>query len=97
MSQSEVDYAAQIISEARSLLAYSIPATVFTIGCFYIVGCLEQLHGAAPSARTFIGLLPMLGATNLTIQLRRIARLKGRMDKLARLSRRDLSATHSPG
>ena len=83
MSQSEVDYAAQIISDSRSLLAYSIPATIFTIGCFYIVGCLEQLHGATHSVRTFIGVLPMLGATNLAIQLRRVARLKGRLQKVS--------------
>jgi hypothetical protein len=83
MSQSEVDYAAQIISDCRTLLAYSIPATIFTIGCFYIVGCLEQLHGATPSVRTFIGVLPMLGATNLAIQLLRVARLKGRLQKVS--------------
>jgi hypothetical protein len=81
MSQSEVDDAAQIISDSRSILVYSIPATIFTVGCFYIVGCLEQLHGATPSVRTFIGVLPMLGATNLAIQLLRVARLKGRLQK----------------
>ncbi len=83
MLQSEVDYAAQIISDSRSLLAYSIPATIFTIGCFYIVGCLEQLHGATPSIRTFIGVLPMFGATNLAIQLLRVARLNGRLQKVS--------------
>lgn len=83
MLQSEVDYASQIISDSRSLLAYSIPATIFTIGCFYIVGCLEQLHGSTPSVRTFIGVLPMLGSTNLAIQLLRVARLKGRLPRPA--------------
>jgi hypothetical protein len=83
MSQSEVDYASQIISDSRSLPAYSIPATIFTIGCFYIVGCLEQLHGSKPSVRTFIGVLPMLGSTNLAIQLLRVARLKGRLPRPA--------------
>ena len=83
MSQGEVDYAAQIISDSRSLLAYSIPATIFTVGCFYVFGCLEQLHGATPSARTFIGVIPMLGSTNLAIQLLRVARLKGRLQKVA--------------
>lgn len=81
MSESEVEYAAQIISDSRSLLAYSIPATIFTVGCFYIVGCLEQLHGGTPSIRTFIGVLPMLGATNLAIQLLRVARLKGHLQE----------------
>lgn len=83
MAQSEVEYAAQIISDCRSILGYSIPATIFTIGCFYIVGCLEQLHGGTPSVRTFIGVLPMLGATNLAIQLLRVARLKGRLQKVS--------------
>jgi hypothetical protein len=83
MSRDEVNYAAEIISDSRSLLAYSIPATIFTMGCFYIVGCLEQLHGATPSVRTFIGVLPMLGSTNLAIQLLRVARLKGRLQKVS--------------
>jgi hypothetical protein len=77
MSQDELDYAREMISDCRSLLAYSIPATLFTMGCFYIFGCLQQLHGATPSIRTFIGVLPMFGSTNLTLQLLRVARLKG--------------------
>jgi hypothetical protein len=76
MSQDELDYAREIISDCRSLLAYSIPAILFTMGCFYIFGCLQQLHGATPSVRTFIGVLPMFGSTNLTLQLLRVARLK---------------------
>jgi hypothetical protein len=60
-------------------MAYSIPAAIFTIGCFYVFGSMEQLHGRTPSLRTYIGILPMLGATNLTIQLLRIATLKGRL------------------
>jgi hypothetical protein len=81
MSQDEIDYAREIISDCRSLLAYSIPATLFLMGCFYVFGCLEQLHGATPSIRTFIGVLPMLGSTNLTHQLLRVARLKGRLQE----------------
>ena len=77
MSQEEVDYAREIVSDSRSLLAYSIPATLFAMGCFYVFGCLQQLHGGTPSVRTFIGVLPMFGATNLTVQLLRVARLKG--------------------
>ena len=85
MSQDEVDYATELISDSRSLLAYSIPAALFTMGCFYVVGCLYQLHvhGAAPSFRTFIGVIPMLTSTNLTIQLLRVARLKGRLQKVS--------------
>jgi len=83
MSQVEKDYATQVISDCRSLLAYTMPAATFTIGCFYIVGCLQQLHGATPTARVLIGLIPMLGSTNLTIQLLRVARLKGRLQKVS--------------
>lgn len=76
MSQEEIDYAAELVSDCRSLLAYSIPAALFTMGLFYIVGCFQQLHGAAPSFRTFIGVIPMLTSTNMTAQLLRVARLK---------------------
>lgn len=76
MSQDEIDYARELVSDCRSLLAYSIPATVFMMGCFYVFGCLEQLHGGKPSVRTFIGVLPMFGSINLTLQLLRVARLK---------------------
>nr|WP_307857458.1 hypothetical protein [Mycobacterium sp. SM1] len=81
MSQDEIDYAREIISDCRSPLAYSIPATIFAMGCFYVFGCLQQLHGATPSVRTFIGVLPMFGSINLTLQLLRVARLKGRLDQ----------------
>jgi hypothetical protein len=77
MSQDEIDYAREMVSDCRSPLAYAIPATLFCMGCFYVFGCLQQLHGATPSIRTFIGVLPMLGSTNLTAQLLRVARLKG--------------------
>lgn len=77
MSQDEIDYAREMISDCRSPLAYSIPATLFAMGCFYVFGCLQQLHGGTPSVRTFIGVLPMFGSTNLTVQLLRVARLKG--------------------
>ena len=76
MSTDELDFANQLIADRRSWMAYSIPAGIFTIGCLYVFGSLQQLHGVAPSLRTYIGLLPMLGATNLTIQLLRIAKLK---------------------
>ena len=79
MSQEELDYATQSIDDCRSPLAFTMPATSFTVGCFYIVGCLYQLHGATPTARVLIGLFPMLGSTNLAIQLLRVARLKKRL------------------
>jgi hypothetical protein len=83
MSQAEVEYAMELISDSRSLLAYSIPAALFTMGFFYIVGCLAELHGATPSVRTFIGLIPMLTSTNLAIQLLRVARLKRRLQEVS--------------
>jgi hypothetical protein len=81
MSQDEVDYATELISDARSPLAYAIPAALFTMGFFYVVGCLYMLHrdGGNPSFRTFIGGIPMLTSMNIVAQLRRVARLKGRV------------------
>jgi hypothetical protein len=87
MSQDEIDYAQEIISDCRSPLAYSIPATLFAMGCFYVFGCLQQLHGATPSIRTFIGGLPVVGATNLALQLLRVARLKGRLQEAVTTAR----------
>ena len=81
MSHGEVDYATELISDARSPLAYAIPAALFTMGFFYVVGCLYMLHrdGGSPSFRTFIGGIPMLTSMNIVAQLRRVARLKGRL------------------
>ena len=85
MSQDEVDYAAELISDARSPLAYAIPAVLFTMGFFYVVGCLFMLHedGGNPSFRTFIGGIPMLTSMNIVAQLRRVARLKGRLQEVS--------------
>ena len=78
MSQEEVDYATELVADARSPLAYAIPAALFTMGLFYVVGCLFVLHidGGQPSFRTFIGGIPMLTSINIAAQLRRVARLK---------------------
>jgi hypothetical protein len=77
LSQEEADYAAELVADARSPLAYAIPAALFTIGFFYVVGCLFMLHlhGGNPSFRTFIGGIPMLTSMNMAAQLRRVARL----------------------
>jgi hypothetical protein len=82
MSQDEKDYANELISDARSPLAYAIPGALFAMGLFYVVGCLYQLHvyGGAPSFRTFIGGIPMLTSMNIVAQLSRVARLKGRLE-----------------
>ena len=87
MSQDEVEYATELVSDARSPLAYAIPAALFTMGFFYVVGCLYMLHrdGGNPSFRTFIGGIPMLTSMNIAAQLHRVAGLKGRL--------RDVSVT----
>ena len=81
MSQDEVDYASELVADARSPLALAIPATLFCIGFFYVVGCLYELHvhGGDPSFRTFIGGIPMLTSMNMAAQLRRVARLEGKL------------------
>jgi len=81
MSQDEIDYAAELIADARSPLAYAIPAALFTMGFFYVVGCMFMLHldGGHPSFRTFIGGIPMLTSMNIAAQLRRVAGLKSRL------------------
>jgi hypothetical protein len=81
MSRDEVDYAAELVADARSPLAYAIPAALFTIGFFYVVGCLFvlHLHGGHPSFRTFIGGIPMLTSMNMAAQLRRVAGLKRKL------------------
>jgi hypothetical protein len=77
MSEEELDFARQIIADRGSLMAYSIPAAIFTLGCFYVFGNLE-LHGTS-SLRPYIGLGPLLGSINVTARLRRTAALKKRL------------------
>ena len=81
MPKDELDYARQIIADRSSPMAYAVPGVLFMVGCFYVFGSLYHLHGATPSERTFLGVFPMLAATNLTIQLLRSAKLKRRLQK----------------
>lgn len=83
LSPDEFDYAAEVVSDARSPLAYAIPAALFTLGFFYVVGCLQQLqvHGGSPSFRTYIGGLPMLSSLNIAAQLRRVGGMKRRLQQ----------------
>lgn len=85
LSHDELDYATELVDDARSPLAYAIPAALFTIGFFYVVGCLFVLHldGGNPSFRTFIGGIPMLTSMNMANQLRRVARLNGKLKTVA--------------
>ena len=80
-----MDYATELVDDARSPLAYAIPAALFTIGFFYVVGCLFMLHldGGNPSFRTFIGGIPMLTSMNMAVQLRKVARLKGKLQDVS--------------
>ncbi|KGI70465.1 hypothetical protein MJO55_27160 [Mycolicibacterium rufum] len=81
LTRDEADYAAELVADARSPLAYAIPAALFTLGFFYVVGCLFVLHldGGHPSFRTFIGGIPMLTSMNMAVQLRKVARLRGKL------------------
>jgi hypothetical protein len=81
LTQDEFDYASELVTDARSPLAYAIPAALFTMGFFYVVGCLFMLHldGGNPSFRTFIGGIPMLTSMNIAAQLRRVAGMKSKL------------------
>ena len=78
MTQDELNLAKRIIDYRRNPMAYTIPAAFMTMGIFYILGSLEYLHGATPSERTFLGVIPMFTSTNLVIQMLKTARLKKR-------------------
>jgi hypothetical protein len=77
----EKPLASQVIDARRPLMAFSIPAAFFTMGCFYIFGSLEHLHGAPPSERTFLGLIPIVTSTNLTMRMFLSGRLKKRIEQ----------------
>jgi hypothetical protein len=79
MSDDELDYARRIVSDRSNPLALCVPATLFCLGCFYVFGSLQHLHGATPSERTFLGVIPMLTSTNLALRLLSSARLKRRL------------------
>jgi hypothetical protein len=81
MSKDELDFAKQILADRGSLMTLCIPGALFMVGCFYVFGSLYHLHGATPSERTFLGVFPMLAATNFTTQILRSARLKRRLQK----------------
>lgn len=83
MSKDELDYAKQIVADRRSLMSFCIPGTLFALGCFFVFGSLWYLHGATPSERTFLGVIPMLTSTNLAIRLFARGRLKRRLEKMS--------------
>jgi hypothetical protein len=79
MTPEEFEYAQRIVAIRGNPIALCIPFTLFALSCYYVFGGLEHLHGATPSERHFIGVIPMLTSTNLAIQLLRARRLKGRL------------------
>jgi hypothetical protein len=81
LSGDEKTLALQVVNARRPLIAFSIPASFFTMGRFYIFGSLEHLHGAEPSERTFLGLIPVITSTNLTVRMFLSGRLKSRIDQ----------------
>jgi hypothetical protein len=83
MSPEEVHYAKQVIVDRGSLRTLCIPGALFFLGLYYVFGSLEYLHGATPSERTFLGVIPMLTSTNLGIQILRHIRLRGRLRNMA--------------
>jgi hypothetical protein len=93
MSDEELAVARQAVSDRGSWMALCIPATIFSIGCFYVFGSLEYLHGATPSERTFIGVIPMFTSTNLAIRMLRSASLKGRLQTKPKAPQ---AALHAP-
>ncbi len=83
MSPDELDYARQIVADRGSLMALCIPGALFMLGCFYVFGSLYHLHGATPSERTVLGVIPMLTSTNLALRLISAARLKRRLKTMS--------------
>ena len=79
LSEDEFAVARQAVSDRGSWMALCIPATIFSIGCFFVFGSLEYLHGATPSERTFLGVIPMFTSTNLAIRMLRSASLRWRL------------------
>ncbi|AKS31796.1 hypothetical protein AFA91_07760 [Mycolicibacterium goodii] len=79
LSDDELTLARQVLDDRGSALALAIPATLFFLGCFYVFGSLEQLHGRTPSERTFLGVIPIITSTNMTVQVLRSVRLKRRV------------------
>jgi hypothetical protein len=97
LSADELVYAQQIVADRSSLMAFCIPGTLFMLGCFYVLGSLYHLHGATPSERTFLGVIPMLTSTNLALRLVSSARLKRRLQQAsAEVDPHRGSATSTP-
>ncbi|KAA8969229.1 hypothetical protein [Mycobacterium sp.] len=84
LSGDELAYAQQIIADRSAPMALCAPGTLFMLGFFYVCGSLYHLHGATPSERTFLGVIPMLASVNLAFRLISSAGLKKRLRDLLR-------------
>ncbi len=82
MTQDELAYARRVVADRSSVFALAIPGMIFMLGCFYVFGSLEHLHGARPSERTFLGVIPMLTSTNLALRMLSTTRLRRRLAKV---------------
>lgn len=82
MSAEEQAYALRVVTDRGSPMAFAIPGMIFMLGCFFVFGSLEHLHGARPSERTFLGLIPMFTSTNLALRLLSNTRLKRRLRRV---------------
>ena len=83
MTPEEFEYAQRIVAIRGNPMALCIPFTLFTLGCYYVLGSLEYVQGATPSERTFLGVFPMLASMNFTTQILRSVRMKRRLRKLS--------------
>jgi hypothetical protein len=96
LSDEKLTLAGEILRDRGDVRAFAIPATLFCLGCFYVFGSLEQLHGHPPSERTFLGVIPMLTSINLGIQMLKSARLKRRVTTPRRRGGRALLCSGRP-
>jgi hypothetical protein len=85
MTPEELEYATQVVDSMRTPAAFAIPIAILALGSFYVLGSLEQLHGATPSERTFLGAIAMFSSINITGQLIRVVKLKRRLSRVTLL------------
>jgi hypothetical protein len=83
LSEDELRLGREVLFDRGNVLALAVPAALFSLGCFYVFGSLEQLHGHTASERTFLGVIPMITSTNMAIQILRSVRLKRRLPRPA--------------
>lgn len=83
MSADELAFAKQVVADRSSVFTFCIPGVLFAVGCYFVFGSLQQLHGATPSERTFLGVIPMLTSTILALRLLGTVRLRRRLSRIS--------------